>query len=772
MLMGPLWSVLLLLSIPEVCMQEVDYGDYEDPLCSTEETIRGGYVSYSQGGLYGSVLTYHCAHGYDPFPVSHRLCDDEGDWSTMTSANGRLVTRATCKERVCPGQLQLDNGDFWPRDQWFRPGTMQNFSCLGGLTLSGSASRTCTISLDWTGTSPICDNNVDACNDPGVPPGALRSGSRFQVGDTLTYRCQAGLDLLGSSQRVCLLSREWSGSAPRCQAYNGFDSPSTVAALMIGSLAGVIEALSPEIPPPQSVLQEGYGRMIIVEDHSRLNIYILLDTSGSLVKDFDTVRQSAISLIRKLDSFDVQMKFHVVSYASAAIDIVTIVDTFISADAQLVIEDIEKFNPKVHGDNIGTNLFAGLNRVNEMMALLKLGREDNHFMETQNVILIITDGNSNTGPEPQKALAQIRSHFGYGNTQNGHTLEELLDVYVFGVGKEINKKKLNDIASHKQNEEHIFILEDLQCLGEAFNQMIKIKTTTKCGVAQEELDRDDPKVNGQYTRPWHVALKILASDLSREEKCYGSVVSPNWILTAAHCFARHSVAVRTQKIEVTHGGKQQMMDGQIFIHPDFNIKGLQHRNVSEFYDFDVALVQLNSSVPLLSGARPVCLPCTTAADRAMKRVKSTCQQHRKELLPGNETNASFIDKTSKRVETLIHLAEQRQACVSKAAWELKDAHNVTLDELVPERFLCTGGPSRSGNPVSCKGDSGGSLFLKKRERYFQVGVLSWGTVDLCSGKGRGRPAADARDFHISLFTIVPWLKQHLGQELEFLPLGD
>ena len=45
-------------------------------------------------------------------------------------------------------------------------------------------------------------------------------------------------------------------------------------------------------------------------------------------------------------------------------------------------------------------------------------------------------------------------------------------MYVFGVGKGINKKKLNDIASHKQNEEHIFILEDLQCLGEAFNQMI------------------------------------------------------------------------------------------------------------------------------------------------------------------------------------------------------------------------------------------------------------------------------------------------------------
>ena len=51
------------------------------------------------------------------------------------------------------------------------------------------------------------------------------------------------------------------------------------------------------------------------------------------------------------------------------------------------------FPSAAHVDKLGTNLFAGLNRVNAMMAALKSGGEDNHFMETQNVILIITDGN-------------------------------------------------------------------------------------------------------------------------------------------------------------------------------------------------------------------------------------------------------------------------------------------------------------------------------------------------------------------------------------------
>lgn len=60
-------------------------------------------------------------------------------------------------------------------------------------------------------------NAASDCDDPGVPPGAERSGDRFQTGQKVTYRCQAGMHLLGSAQRVCLENREWSGSSPRCQ---------------------------------------------------------------------------------------------------------------------------------------------------------------------------------------------------------------------------------------------------------------------------------------------------------------------------------------------------------------------------------------------------------------------------------------------------------------------------------------------------------------------------------------------------------------------------
>lgn len=46
------------------------------------------------------------------------------------------------------------------------------------------------------------------------------------------------------------------------------------------------------------------------------------------------------------------------------------------------------------------------------------------------------------------------------------------DVYVFGVGKDVNKKELNDLASKKRGEEHVFILKDYKTLGKVFNKMI------------------------------------------------------------------------------------------------------------------------------------------------------------------------------------------------------------------------------------------------------------------------------------------------------------
>lgn len=80
-------------------LESFDYDDIEEPQknCSVAEILKGGTVSYSNEGLEGSVLTYHCNSGYYPYPVSTRVCNSRGEWSVMTLPNGKLVTTARCK---------------------------------------------------------------------------------------------------------------------------------------------------------------------------------------------------------------------------------------------------------------------------------------------------------------------------------------------------------------------------------------------------------------------------------------------------------------------------------------------------------------------------------------------------------------------------------------------------------------------------------------------------------------------------------------------------
>ena len=82
---------------------EYEYNHMEYPQnCSISEVIKGGRVSYTQAGVPGSWLTYHCEQGQYPSPVSYRLCGMDREESSMRLASGRKVSQASCKGK--PGE--------------------------------------------------------------------------------------------------------------------------------------------------------------------------------------------------------------------------------------------------------------------------------------------------------------------------------------------------------------------------------------------------------------------------------------------------------------------------------------------------------------------------------------------------------------------------------------------------------------------------------------------------------------------------------------------
>ena len=109
--------------------------------------------------------------------------------------------------------------------------------------------------------------------------------------------------------------------------------------------------------------------------------------------------------------------------------------------------------------------------------------------------------------------------------------------------------------------------------------------------------------------PWFVTVMV------GNGQCGGSVVHPNWVLTAAHCFPGNPdpgtvvVTAGRQKLSTAGTGEERVAKRYI-VHPDYNKQ-------SQF-DSDIALVELSS--PLTATVVKLSPPANVVADSTPMRV--------------------------------------------------------------------------------------------------------------------------------------------------------
>ncbi|XP_010381628.1 complement factor B [Rhinopithecus roxellana] len=723
--------------------------------CSLEGVeIKGGSFRLLQEG---QALEYMCPSGFYPYPVQTRTCRSTGSWSTMQTQDQKTVKKAECRAIRCPRPQDFENGEYRPRSPYYNVSDEISFHCYDGYTLRGSANRTCQVNGRWSGQTAICDNGAGYCSNPGIPIGTRKVGSRYRLEDSVTYHCSRGLTLRGSQRRTCQEGGSWSGTEPSCQDSFMYDTPQEVAEAFLSSLTETIEGVDAEDGHSPGEQQK---RRIVLDPSGSMNIYLVLDGSDSIgAGNFTGAKKCLVNLIEKVASYGVKPRYGLVTYATYPRIWVKVSDGD-SSNADWVTKKLNEINYEDHKLKSGTNTKRALQAVYSMMSW----PEDippEGWNRTRHVIILMTDGLHNMGGDPITVIDEIRDLLYIGKDRK-NPREDYLDIYVFGVGPLVDDVNINALASKKDSEKHVFKVKDMENLEDVFFQMIdESQSLSLCGMVWEHRKGTD-----YHKQPWQAKISVTRPSKGHES-CMGAVVSEYFVLTAAHCF---TVDDKEHSIKVSVGGKKRDLEiEKVLFHPNYNISGKKEAGIPEFYDYDVALIKLKKKLNYDQTIRPICLPCTEGTTRALRLPPTTtCQQQKEELLPAQDIKALFVSEEEKKLtrkEVYIKNGDKKGSCERDAQYAPGYDKVKDISEVVTPRFLCTGGVSPYADPNTCRGDSGGPLIVHKRSRFIQVGVISWGVVDVCKNQKRQKQVpAHARDFHVNLFQVLPWLKEKLQDE--------
>lgn len=225
-------------------------GSFDNPVPTCNPVNCGTLTAPSNGGVtvpsttYGSIATYGCNQGYGLNGGTTRSCGADGNWTgaaptctpTVTpctpnpclnggscTVNGASYTcacaagygGANCGTPVTcsTGVSAPTNGTVSATSATY--GNSVNYQCDSGYTLtSGSASRTCQADGTFSGNQPTC--GPVTCSGAVAPQNGGVSASSATFGNSVTYTCNSGYAVSGSTSRSCQANGTFVGSAPTC----------------------------------------------------------------------------------------------------------------------------------------------------------------------------------------------------------------------------------------------------------------------------------------------------------------------------------------------------------------------------------------------------------------------------------------------------------------------------------------------------------------------------------------------------------------------------
>ncbi|XP_041866467.1 tissue-type plasminogen activator-like [Melanotaenia boesemani] len=260
-----------------------------------------------------------------------------------------------------------------------------------------------------------------------------------------------------------------------------------------------------------------------------------------------------------------------------------------------------------------------------------------------------------------------------------------------------------------------------------------VDTELTCGERSER--RTKKIVGGSFipieSHPWIAAIFFKRHKFL----CGGSLISPCWVLTAAHCF-HDGVNTKLKHLSV-YMGKTAINDTDTKREQSFTVEKLiihQHYNDSNFNN-DIALLRIKNinggCAVRTASVRTACLPPLHI-----------------QLPPGLTCSIAGFGKETYNSWSYSQLLKQADVTLLSST-ECKKG--LPYENLITDNMFCAASPDWSTD--ACKGDSGGPLVCQASDRMFLFGVVSWG--DGCASKNKPGVYTQVTNYNV-------WIAKNTG----------
>jgi len=230
------------------------------------------------------------------------------------------------------------------------------------------------------------------------------------------------------------------------------------------------------------------------------------------------------------------------------------------------------------------------------------------------------------------------------------------------------------------------------------------------------------------TWPWQTHLTICGKWYGYIEcnVCGASIISPTWLLTAAHCIPEDASGfVVYGATDLSEQSNDRSKITKWIKHPKWDVRN---------FNFDVSLLQPEKVMLPSNSVAPICLP-----------HPNTCwSEHTACVVTGwgltGETKTEFPDKLQEVAVRLI----DKQNCLKFKNYQI-----------LTENMMCAG--YSEGQRDACAGDSGGPLVCKipTMNAWVLQGTVSW-------GYGCARPGAPGVYAKVNQQAILEFITKVTG----------